>query len=102
MYLSCNSFAVACDKPSYDQYHEGEELTAYAADQSADVIFVLEQKPCNNEALNKLGDLASNIDTALKTKGWYWCISSMHANEICSLMFSFYFLPKVWPTTSLV
>jgi len=60
---------VACDKPSYDQYLEGEELTAYAADQSADVIFVVEEKPCNQEALNKLQELANNIDTALKAKG---------------------------------
>jgi hypothetical protein len=59
---------VACDKPSYDQYNEGEELTAFAADQSADVIFVIEEKPCNKEALNKLGDLASQIDAALKSK----------------------------------
>jgi len=59
---------VACDKPSYDQYLEGEELTAYAADQSADVIYVIEEKPCNREALNKLADLTNNIDSALKAK----------------------------------
>lgn len=60
---------VACDKPSYDQFFEGEELTAYAADQSADVIFVVEEKPCNKDALSKLADIASNIDAALKVKG---------------------------------
>lgn len=60
---------VACDKPSYDQYFEGQELTAYAAEQSTDVIFVIEEKPCNQEAINKLGDLSTNIDIALKAKG---------------------------------
>jgi hypothetical protein len=60
---------VACDKPSYDQYMEGEELTAYAAEQSADVVFVIEEKPCNTQAVNKLDELAQNIDAALKLKG---------------------------------
>lgn len=59
---------VKCEKPSYDTYHEGEELTAYAADQSADVIFVVEEKPCNLEAIAKIGEIASQIDGALKAK----------------------------------
>jgi hypothetical protein len=60
---------VKCDKPSYDTYTEGEELTAYAADHSADVIFVVEEKPCNVDAIAKLGDIAVEIDNALKAKG---------------------------------
>ena len=60
---------MKCDKPSYDTYNEGEELTAYAADQSADVIFVVEEKPCNQDAIAKLGEIAAEIDTALKAKG---------------------------------
>lgn len=59
---------VACDKPSYDKYNEGEELTAYSADQSADVIFVVEEKPCNKDALAKLGELAEEINVALRSK----------------------------------
>jgi hypothetical protein len=30
---------------------------------------VVEEKPCNKEALTKLGELAINIDVALKNKG---------------------------------
>jgi len=59
---------VACGKPSYDTYNEGEELTAYAADQSADVIFVVDEKPCNTDAMAKLGEIAQQIDASLKVK----------------------------------
>ena len=60
---------VRCNTPEYGHFTEGEKITVETAPTSADVVFVVEEKECNNAVGAKLGQLAWQIETFLKTKG---------------------------------
>ncbi|XP_064626174.1 apolipophorins-like [Lineus longissimus] len=64
---------VTCSGANVDTFKEGESRRIVSSKtpnaQSADVVFVVEEKRCNVDAATKLADMGVQIDNALKAQG---------------------------------
>jgi hypothetical protein len=64
---------VSCQAPSKRMFYEGESITIKKEDgqipTSADVVLVVAHQKCNTDVIDKLNDVVSLTDKALKTEG---------------------------------
>ena len=66
---------MTCNGVNDDTFVDGETQEFQSADkpnaQSADVVFIVEEKQCNAQVVGKLADMGVQIDNALKAQGKY-------------------------------
>jgi len=71
--LKAPKSCATCQSPRGGLMNPGENVTFNAPEvpstNSADIIFVVEEKECNREVASKLSDLAMNMEKSLKLKG---------------------------------
>ena len=59
--------SASCDGPAQQMITASDSPST----QSADVVFVVEEKECNRPIIDKLGNIAMTIKKELRTRGEY-------------------------------
>jgi len=64
---------IRCEKPGFGYYEAGETIdigSEIPAPQSTDIVFVVEEKPCNQEVVNHISNMAIKMELmSLRNKG---------------------------------